>query len=147
MNIPEYQPLSREQIALLLAPANVDLERAWDSLTGALHGVVAMLSVTHPRPLYYYEDAARRDLVEQPERLRGTAFHDTAVRNVRAAEEIERIFRERGHTPELHEIVDRYLDALLDEFSAMRLYPEVPPRRDPDEENGLANHHRAVAGR
>jgi hypothetical protein len=147
MSGPVYHALSTNEVELLLTPENEEVELAWTRLRGALHGVVAMLSVTYPRPLYHYEESARRRMVEEPERLRGTVFYDTAVRNVRAAQEIERIFQERGHTPELHEIVDRYLDALLDEFAAMRLYPEIPPRRDEDEENGLANHHRAVAGR
>jgi len=146
MITPEYHPLSREQIGLLLTPENSELERAWSSLSGALHGVIAMLSITHPRPLYHYEESARRDMVEDPERLRGTPFYAPAVRNVRAAEEIERMFRERGHTPEIHDIVDGYLDALLDEFDEMRLYPEVPPRRRSEEENGVAP-RQAVAGR
>ncbi|WP_420128788.1 hypothetical protein [Longimicrobium sp.] len=147
MNTPAYHPLSRAEVALLLAPENKELELAWDRVAGALHGVVAMLSITYPRPLYYYEDAARRTLAEEPERLRGTPFHAAAVRNVQAAEEIERMFQEQGHTPELHQIVDRYLDTLLDEFDSMRLYPDVPPQRALDEENGLAGYPRAVAGR
>jgi hypothetical protein len=147
MNRPVYHPLSRGQLDVLLAAENKVLEAAWSRLRGALHGVVGMLSITYPRPLYYYEDAARRSMAEEPERLRGTPFHAAAVKNVLAAEGIERIFQEQGHTPELHQIVDRYLDSLLDEFDAIRLYPEVPPQRDPDEENGLAGYHRAFAGR
>ncbi len=142
-----YHPLPREQIGLLLAPENAELEAAWDSLTGALHGLIAMLSVTHPRPLYHYEEPARRDLVEQPERLRGTPFHAFALENVRAAEELEKMFREHGHTDELHEAVDHYLDDLVAEFDAMRLYPELPPPREPAEDAGGADQRRAVAGR
>ena len=144
MTRPCYQSLSREQIALLLAAENAHLERAWDSLSGALHGVVGMLSVTYPRPLYYFEDSARQRLTQEPEHLRGTPLHAAAVRNVHAAQEIERLFGDHGHTPELHAMVDAYLDALLDEFDAIRFYPERPPARP--EENGLAG-HRAVAGR
>jgi hypothetical protein len=147
MNTPAYHPLSRAEVALLLAPENKELELIWDRLAGALHGVIAMLSVTYPRPLYHYEDSARRALVEQLERLCGTPFHEAAARNVRAAEEIERMFRERGHTPELHEVVDRYLDALLDEFDAIRLYPEFPPRPRVAEASEAADQQRAVAGR
>jgi hypothetical protein len=140
-----YRPLSRPEMELLLAPQNSDAALAWSRLRGALHGVVGMVSITYPRPLYYYEDAARADLVEQPRRLAGTPFHRAAIHNVHAAAEIERLFRERGHTPEVHALADEYLDALLEEFEAIRLYPEVPPR-PVDEENGLAE-HRAVAGR
>ena len=147
MNTPAYHPLSRDEVALLLAPENKELELVWDRLAGALHGVVAMLSITHPRPLYYYEDAARRSMAEDPERLRGTPFHAAAVKNVLAAEGIERILQEQGHTPELHQIVDRYLDTLLDEFDAIRLYPEIPPRPRMEEGNCIADQRRAVAGR
>jgi hypothetical protein len=147
MTKPEYHPLSREQIELLLAPEHSGMELVWQSLAGALHGVIAMLSITHPRPLYHYEDSARRRIAEEPERLRGSPFHSAALENVLAAEEIERMFRERGHAPELHAMVDAYLDALVDEFDAIRLYPEFPPRRDVDEEHGLAGNYRAVAGR
>jgi hypothetical protein len=146
VSAPVYHALSPEQLPLLLAPENADAKRAWSELRGALSGIISMLSVTYPRPLYYYEDAARRDLLEQPERLRGTPFHAAAVQNVQAAEEIERMFQTEGHTPELHATADRFIDALLDEFNVMRLYPEIPPPRDAAEENGLAN-HRAVAGR
>lgn len=143
MNAPAYHTLAPGEVEYLLAPENEHLARAWSRLRGALHGVVSMLSVTYPRPLYYYEEAARRDLVEQPERLRGTPFYGVAVRNVRAAEEIERTFRQHGHTPELHEMADRYLDALLDEFDAIRLYPEVAPRRESQNQPAP---YRAVAG-
>lgn len=146
MSGPVYRPLSRGEVELLLAPENRDLELAWTYLRGQLHGVVAMLSITHPRPLYHYEENARRVLAEWPERLRGSRFYEKAIANVRAAEEVERMFREHGHNPELHDVVDAYLDALLDEFDEMRLYPEIPPRHGADEENG-AGRHRAVAGR
>lgn len=147
MTKPEYQQLSREQIELLLAPENAELERAWDSLTGALHGLIAVLSDTPPRPLYFYEESDRRDLVEQPRRLWGTAFHDVALHNVQAAGEIERMARERGDAPEVQEIIDGYADALLDEYDAIRLYPEIPPRSRAEAGSGIADHHRAVAGR
>jgi hypothetical protein len=147
MTRTEYRALSREQIALLLAPANNDAERAWDSLTGALHGLIAVLSDTHPRPLYFYEESDRRRVLEEPERLRGTPFHAAAAANARAAEEIERMARERGNSPELQEIVDRYLDALLDEFDAIRLYPEIPPCPRMKEGNWIEDQHRAIAGR
>jgi hypothetical protein len=145
MDRPAYHPLSRAQMEQLMAAANSELEQAWTRLRGALHGIVGMLSVTFPRPLYHYEDSARRSLAEEPMRLRDTPFYATAVENVQAAEEIERMFQAHGHTPELHDIVDSYLDALLDEFEEMRLYPEFPPRRDAEEE--LPGPHRAVAGR
>lgn len=145
MTRPEYQQLSREQIELLLAPENAELERAWDSLTGALHGLIAVLSDTHPRPLYFYEELDRQDLIEQPRRLWGTAFYEVALHNVQAAEEIERMARECGNAPEAQEIIDRYVDALLDEFDAIRLYPEIHPRPRLDAGNRIVDHH-AVAG-
>ncbi len=147
MNALQYHPLCGEQISTLLAPENADLERAWDSLTGALHGLIAIWSTTHPRPLYFYEELDRRDLVEQPARLLGTEFYEIALHNVRAAEEVERIASERGDTPEVREIVDQYVDAILDEFDAIRQFPEIPRSRSADEENGMADRHRAVAGR
>jgi hypothetical protein len=147
MNRPTYHPLSRTELELLLASENKEMELSWGRLRGALHGIIGMLSITYPRPLYYYEDSARRSMAEEPERLRGTPFYSAAVNNVQAAEEIERMFRERGHTPELHAMVDAYLDALVDEFDAIRLYPQIPPRRGVDEANGLAGSYRAVAGR
>lgn len=147
MTRPAYQPLTREQIKLLLMPENADVRRAWDSLNGALHGLVAVWSDTHPRPLYFYEEADRRDLIDQPARLRGTPFHEIALHNVRAAGEIERLARERGGLPEVQAIIDRYVDSLLDEFDAIRHYPEIPPPRIADEENGTAGPHRVVAGR
>jgi hypothetical protein len=147
MTKPEYQALSRGEIGLLLAPENADAERAWDSLTGALHGLIAVLSDTHPRPLYFYEEADRVRVAEQLERLRGTPFYAVAAANARAAEVIERMARERGNSPELQKIVDRYVDTLLDEYDAARLYPAIPPRRRLDEGNWLARSYRAVAGR
>lgn len=147
MNIPGYRPLSRAQLDLLMAPGNDELQECWDSIAGALHSTLSMLSVSRPRPLYWDDAFNRQRLASEPARLRGTPLHEIALQNVRAAEEIERMFREQGHSPELHAIVDSYLDTLLDEFDAIRLYPEVPPPRISDEENGLAGHHRAVAGR
>lgn len=147
MSGPVYHPLSRRELEVLLAPENKEMELSWGRLRGALHGIVGMLSITYPRPLYHYEDSARRSLAEEPERLRGTPFHAAALQNVQAAEEIERLFRELGPAPELHAMVDDYLDALVDEFDAIRLYPEFPPRRGMDEEHGLADGYRAVAGR
>lgn len=147
MNAPTYEPLSQDRVALLKSPANAELEQVWSRLAGALHSTVGMLSVTHPRPLYWDDRFNRERMKHDPERLRGTPFHEPAVRNVSAAEEIERLFQEQGPTPELHAIVDAYLDALLDEFDAIRLYPEIPPHRISDEENGTAGHHRAVVGR
>jgi hypothetical protein len=144
---PQYQSLSREQIGVLLAPENVHLERAWDSLNGALHGLIAVLSDTHPRPMYFYEEVDRRRVVEERNRLRGTPFHAAAVANVQAAEQIERMARERGDTPEIQEIIDAYVDALLDEYDAIRLYPEIPACPRVIAGSGITNEHRAVAGR
>lgn len=146
MTTPTYQPLSREQIATLLAPGNADLERAWDSLSGALHGLVAVYSDTHPRPLYFYQEKDRRDLTEQPLRLRGTPFHEIAMQNVRAAKAIELMARERGSSPEFQEIVDRYVDQLLDESDAIRAFPGMPPRSRLAQTGGAAD-CRVVAGR
>lgn len=146
MSNPEYQPLSRNQIEVLLAPGSAHLERAWDSLNGALHGLIAVLSDTHPRPMYFYEEVDRRRVVEERDRLRGTPFHAAAVVNVRAAEEIERMARARGDTPEIQEIIDAYVDALLDEYDTVRLYPEIPARPRVIAGGGIAD-HRAVAGR
>jgi hypothetical protein len=146
MTRPEYQQLSREQIELLLAPENAKLESAWDSLTGALHGLIAVLSDTHPRPLYFYEAFDRQRVVEDRDALRGTPFHAVALHNVQAAGEIERMARGCGDAPEVQEIIDRYVDALLDEYDAIRLYPELPPRPRLDAGNRVADHH-AVAGR
>lgn len=147
MDGPLYLPLSREQIHQLKAPENAGLEQVWTRLRGALHGMVAMFSVTHPRPLYWNDEFNRTRLKQDPGRLRGTAFYAPALRNVRAAEEIERLFRQHGHTAELHETVDAYLDTLLDEFEEMRLYPEIPPHRPPGEAAGVADPHPAAAGR
>lgn len=140
-----YRPLSREELEWLHIPENRDMELVWMSVRGELHGIVAMLSITHPRPLYHYEEYARRVVAEAPERLRGTPLYAKAIANVRAAEELERMFRDHGQTPELHQAVDAYLDSLLDEFDEMRLYPELPPAHRA--ENRLADGHRAVAGR
>ena len=147
MSNPEYHALSREQMGLLLASENAPMERAWDSLSGALHGLVAVLSDTHPRPLYFYEDSDRRRVVEERERLRGSPFHAAAVANVRAAEEIERMALECGGTPEVQEVIDRYVDALLDEYDALRMYPDLPPRPRMHAGIRIADQHRAVAGR
>jgi hypothetical protein len=146
MNKPMYHPLTRDQITMLLAPENAEMEESWDLLTGALHGVIAVLSTTHPRPLYFYEESDRRDLAEQPLRLRGTPFHEIALSNVRAAEEIERMAREDGDAPGIQEIVDQFLDALIAEFNTISHHPDRRPGGSADEENGLAG-HRAVAGR
>jgi hypothetical protein len=143
---PTYQPLSREQIAVLLAPGNADLERAWDALSGALHGLIAVYSDTHPRPLYFNEEKDRRDLTEQPLYLRGTPFHEIAMHNVRAAEAIERMARERGSSPEVQGVVDRYVDQLLDESDAIRAYPGLPPYPRLAQSDG-ALEYRAVVSR
>jgi hypothetical protein len=135
MSAPAYQQLSREQIGLLLAPGNEDLESAWMRLTGALHGMMKMLSVTYPRPLYYEEADARRALVEQPERLRESPFYEAAVGNAEAAGEIERLCQEQGRTEKVNALVDAFIEDLLDEYDALRLYPEVPPPRAVQEPN------------
>jgi hypothetical protein len=147
MSKPVYQRLSREQIGLLQMPENAQLQRAWDSLSGALHGLVSVLSDTHPRPLYFYEESDRRRVVEERDRLRGTPFHAAAVANVLAAEEIEQIARERGDTPDAQEIINQYVDALLDEFDEIRLYPRCPPHPRLDELSVVEDQHRAVVGR
>ncbi|MBW3571215.1 MAG: hypothetical protein KY467_08915 [Gemmatimonadetes bacterium] len=147
MNTPAYRPLSRELIGVLLSPENTAAEQSWSRLAGALHSNVSMLSVTHPRPLYWNDEFNRQRIAEEPARLRGTPFFEPAVANVRAAQEIERMARERRGTPEVQDVVEQYLDALLDEFDAIRFYPERPPVRPAGEENGLAGDHRAVAAR
>ena len=144
MNAPAYRPLSRDQLDVLMAPGNEELRESWDSLTGALHGTVAMMSDTSPRPLYWNDAFNRQRLASEPARLRGTPFSDVARENVRAAETIERMWRERGHAPDVQSVVNGYLDALLDEFEAIRLYPEIPPARDESEPAGF---HRVVAVR
>jgi hypothetical protein len=135
MSAPAYQQLSREQIALLLAPGNEELESAWMRLTGAMHGMMKMLSVTYPRPLYYEEEDARRALVEQADKLQESPFYETAAGNVQAAGEIERLCREQGRTDEVNALVDAYIEGLLDEYDALRLYPELPPVRPVQEPN------------
>lgn len=102
-------------------------------LTGSLHGMMKMRSVTYPRPLYYEEDDARRAVVEQTKILEGTAFHAVAWQNVEAAEEIERMFREQGPSDRAYRLVDEYIEALLGEYDALRLYPEIPPLREPQQ--------------
>jgi hypothetical protein len=145
MSEPIYHALSRRHLDFLHAPGNADLARAWESLSGALHGLVAVLSNTHPRPFYFYEALDRRALVEQPNRLKGSPLYDIARTNVHAAEEIETMAREEGNSREVQEVVDRYLDALLDEYDAIRLYPE-PPLHRRTEEAGVFAGQSATAG-
>jgi hypothetical protein len=147
MNKPLYHPLSREQIAEMRASENAEVQRVWTRLRGALHSIIAMLSITHPRPLYWNDEFNRARVKHDPDCLRGTPFYELALQNVRAAEEIERMFHEHGHTAELHDTVDAYLDALLDEFEEMRLYPEIPPCRPGPEDHALSGQQRAAAGR
>jgi hypothetical protein len=144
MNALPYRSLSRQQLDLLLAAGNDELQEAWSRLTGALHSIMAMRSVTYPRPLYWDDAFNRRRLAEEPARLRGTPFHEVALANIHAAEEIERLVDEHGHTPELNVAVDAYLDALLEEFEAIRLYPEIPAPRERNEEVGLGGDRRAA---
>jgi hypothetical protein len=146
MTRPAYHPLSREKIDLLMRSENAEMERVWSRLRGALHSTIGMLSITYPRPLYWDPEYDDQRMEQEPGKLIGTPFYEHAVRNVQAAREIERMFREQGHTPELHELVDAYLDALLDEFDETRLYPEIPPSRHADDGDGIAA-SRAVAGR
>ncbi|HLM68419.1 MAG TPA: hypothetical protein VK358_12860, partial [Longimicrobium sp.] len=82
-----YSALTHDEVGLLLAPGAEDAERAWDRLTGGLHTLLHLLTLTYPRPLVPEEDA-RRDIPEAVAALRNTPFHQKALGNARVVHHI-----------------------------------------------------------
>jgi hypothetical protein len=117
-------------MAELLASGAEEPAEAWDRLTGGFHTLLSLKTLTYPRPFVDAEDA-RESIRRSLEALDRTSFRERAVRNACAVAEIERRFREQGPSPALHRAVDEMIAALLDEYDAIRLWPEVPPVRRP----------------
>jgi hypothetical protein len=143
---PTYSRLTREEVRLLAAPENEQVQEDWRDMVGALYGVVAIYSVTLPRPLFYDERTALARLAETVEKLRGTPFYHRAASNARTAEEIWRMWERGGHTDELHRAADAFVDELLNDSSAVEEYPDVPPPVRSAAEEGRAELRRRVAG-
>lgn len=122
-----YSPLARDDLDVLFASGAEETARAWDRLAGGFHTLLKLRSVTYARPLVP-EEYARQEIADSLEELRGTRLHDRALQNARALQEIEHRFREHGPNSELHGAVDDYIEALLEEWDAIRFYPEAPPR-------------------
>lgn len=121
-----YSPLTRDELDLLLAPGAEDVADAWDRFTGGLHALLQLKTRTYPRPLVP-EAHARESIPEAMRALSGTPFYEKAFRNAHAVEEIERGFRDGEGRPELYQAVDEFLEAMLDEWNAIRYYPDPPP--------------------
>lgn len=78
------------------------------------------------RPLI--PEATAREMIPAALRaLERTQFYSRALENAQAVEEIERRFREHGPSAELYRAVDECIEAMVDEWNAVRYYPEPPP--------------------
>jgi hypothetical protein len=121
-----YSPLTRDELALLLAPGAEDLAQAWDHLMAGLHTLLSLRSTTYARPLVP-EEFARERIAAALGVLDGTSFHAPGVLNARAVAEIERKFREHEAGPEVFRAVDDSIDTMLHEWDAIRYFPGLPP--------------------
>lgn len=132
-----YTALTRDELKDLLAPGAEDTARAWDRLAGGFHSLLKLRSITYPKPLVP-EEYARQEIAHSLEELRDTRLYHRALENAQALEEIERRFHEQGPSSGLHGAVDDFIEALLEEWDAIRFYPDRPPpvskvSRDPGE--------------
>jgi hypothetical protein len=121
-----YSPLSRDEVRVLLAPGAEDAADAWARLTGSFQALLGLRTLTYTRPLIP-EGEARESIPESLDRLGGTPMYAKAVQNARTVEAIERRFRDGKAGADLYLAVDDYIEALLDEWEAIRHYPETPP--------------------
>lgn len=140
-----YSPLSRDDLDVLFAAGAEEAAHAWDRLAGGFHTLLKLRSITYPRPLVP-EEYARQEIAESLEELRGTRLHHRALRNARAMQEIEQRFREQGPSSELYGAVDDYIEALLEEWDAIRFYPGAPPRASTVAGTPREDGRRRVAG-
>lgn len=127
-----YSPLSGAEARLTIY-ADEELQDLWLSTLEMLDGMVSLYSVTRPPPLYFDEERGPAQLTEILEELRGTLLHEPMARNVEAAMEIRRMWEEHGHTDELHEAADAFLDALGHDYAVVTRHSDaaVPPvKRD-----------------
>lgn len=134
MAIATYSPLSREELRQLLAPDGEESAHAWEELTGGLRTLLHLWTATYMRPLVP-EASARKMIPHALRALRETPFYPRALHNAQAVEEIERQFRERGPGVEMYRVIDDCIEAMLEEWMAIRHYPDPPPAltsREPD---------------
>jgi hypothetical protein len=143
---PGYSRLTPDELRALRAPGNEALMEDWLRTQGPLHGTVSMFSVTRPRPLYYFHQEAPGQIAAGLDALRGTPFHDRMRRNVEAAAEIRRMWEEQGHTDELHEAADAYLDALGDDYAAVTRHAGSAEPSRPAERGQTPEPRRRAAG-
>jgi hypothetical protein len=129
---PGYSRLAPTEARLLAEFASEGLQDAWLGTLEQLDGMVSLYSVARPRPLYFDEEQGPTEVAESLEELRGTPLYDRMARNVEAAAEIRRMWEEQGHTDELHEAADAYLDALGDDYAAVTRHARSaePPHHD-----------------
>jgi hypothetical protein len=127
MNGPTYRSLTAEQRAWLHDGRSGEMRDEWDSASSALAGVVSLLSPSYPRPMYFEGVEAEWAAAEESLAcLRGTTMYEQVRANLDAARALWWMWEQAGHTDELHQLVDAYLDALTADSLAVRLYPATP---------------------
>jgi hypothetical protein len=132
MKVMHYSQLDAAEMAFLVDPANRDLQEHWEDATVSLASVLVMLSPTYPKGLLFSGEEREWDEIRSHvEALRGTPLHERLVDNLTVARDVWREWEENGHSPQLHEAVDSYLEALYDESVYLQFYPEDPPPRRP----------------
>ena len=132
MKVMHYSMLDATEMAFLADPANDDPREHWEDAKSSLSGMLSMLSPTYPKGLLYKgEEREWAEIREHVEALRRTPLYERLADNAALARDIWREWEENGHTPELHEAVDSYLEAIADESVYLRYYPDDPPPRRP----------------
>jgi hypothetical protein len=132
MKVMHYSMLDVTEMAFLADPANEDPREHWEDAKSSLSGMLFMLSPTYPKGLLYTgEEREWAEIRQHVEALRGTPLYERLVDNAALARDIWREWEENGHTPELHEAVDSYLEAMAHESVYLRYYPDDPPPRRP----------------
>ena len=140
-----YAPLSRDELAVLLAPGGENALEAWNQLIGGFRTLLGLRTSTYSRPLVPEADA-RASIPEALAALKGSPVHPKAFRNARTLEQIERRFREGGASPELDRAVDDFIEALVGEWDAIDHFPELPPDRTLEPEPEWKRENRYAAG-
>ena len=130
MKVMHYSQMDATEMAFLADPANRDLQEHWEDATVSLAGALVMLSPTYPKALLFSgEEGEWAEIRSHVEALRGTPLHERLADNLTVARDVWREWEENGHSPQLHEAVDSYLEALYDETVYLQFYPADPPRR------------------
>ncbi|HEX8695417.1 MAG TPA: hypothetical protein VF746_23595 [Longimicrobium sp.] len=142
-----YTRFTPEELDLLVAPGNEEVQDDWLSALELLDGLVAPFSDTHPLPLYLDEERDPALVEESIEKLRGTRFHQRMKENAEAAREIQDMWERHGHTDELRAAADAYLNELDLDYVAVTRHPESAPPLPTQQMEGSQPRRRMAGGR